>query len=106
MQHNPGLAQYLQNINNQNESIMTVQADHIAIKTFVHLIKFSIEEVLNGLDEACELTNIFKKECDQNEDVCQHIEEYIKVNERAIRGYTQVLSTFVYAHWKNIRPPR
>ena len=34
------------------------------------------------------------KECEKDEDVCQHVEEYIKVNERAIRGYTQVLSTF------------
>ena len=94
MQHNPGLAQYLQNVNNQNKSITMVQADHIGIKTFVHPIKFTIEEVLNGLDEACELTNTFMKECEKDEDVCRHVEEYIKVNERAIRGYYQVLSTF------------
>ena len=50
IQHNPGLEQYLKNINNINESISTVQADHIAIKTFAHPINFTIEEVLNGLD--------------------------------------------------------
>ena len=38
MKHNPRLEQFLRNINNVNESISTVQADHIAIKSFVHPI--------------------------------------------------------------------
>ena len=51
--------------------------------------------MLNGLDEACDLINILKTECDKEENSCQHVKEYVKVNERAIRGcpFVQILST-------------
>ena len=94
VQHNPGLEQYLRNINNINESISTIQADHIPIKTFVHPINVTLEEVYNGLDEACYLINTFKDVCSHVEDSCQHVNEFVKVNERAVRGFIHVLSSF------------
>ena len=46
VRHNPVLEQFLKNINNVNESISTVQADHIAVKSFIHPINETLKEVL------------------------------------------------------------
>ena len=94
VRHNPALEQFLRNINNVNMSISTVQADHIAVKSFVHPINETLKETYDGMNEACYLINTFKDICDKTADSCQHVNEFIKVIKRSVKNYVHVLSNF------------
>ena len=77
-----------------NESISTVHADHIGVKTFEHDVVYSIEEAEFGLDQACKLMNVFTAECEEDTEAFQLVNENMEVNERAVKKFIQVLNTF------------
>ena len=71
VQHNPELLQYLIYLSYVNNSIIRVHADHNGVTTFVHEIKFTIEDIEFGLDQCCEVINVLSGECEENENACQ-----------------------------------
>ena len=94
VQHNPELAHHLKDLNHVNESIATVHADHIGVTTFTHEVKYTIDDIGFGLDQSCEIINIFSDECDKHINSCQYVNEGIAINEKAIRKYIQILNVF------------
>jgi hypothetical protein len=71
-----------------------VHADHNGVCTFVHEVKYIIEDIVYGLDQSCEAINVFSNECDENEHSCHYVNEGIVTNERALRKYVQILIVF------------
>ena len=84
----------MKNLSYVNESISTVHADHIGVKTFKHDVVYSIEEAEFGLDQACRLMNVFTAECEEDTESCQFVNENMEVNERAVKKIIQVWNTF------------
>ena len=57
VQHNPELIDHIRDLNFINKNISTVHADHVAIQTFVHEVKFIIENAETGIDQSCQAIN-------------------------------------------------
>ena len=62
--------------------------------TFIHEVKYTIDDIGFGLDQSCEIINIFSDECDKHINLCQYVNEGIAINEKAIRKYIQILTVF------------
>jgi hypothetical protein len=63
VQHNPKLIEHLKNLNQINTNISTIHADHVAVQTFVHEVKYVIEDAEAGIDESCEAIITLQNEC-------------------------------------------
>ena len=94
VQHNPKLIDHLQDLNYVNTTIATVHADHVGVQTFVHEVKYIIEDVENGVEQSCQSINTLADECLKDISTCQYVEEGIITNEKAIRKYVQILNIF------------
>ena len=77
VQHDPMLIEHLKDVNYINTSIATVHANHIGVTTFVHEVKYIIEDVEYVIDQSCEVINMFSNECDEYEHSCQYVNEGI-----------------------------
>ena len=53
-QHNPKLIDHIRDLNYINTTISTIHADHVGVQTFVHEVKFIIDDVENGVDQSCQ----------------------------------------------------
>ena len=62
--------------------------------TFVHEVRYIIEDIEYGVDQSCEAIIEYSNECAEDEHSCQYVEEGIITNERAIRKYVQILNVF------------
>ena len=101
-----------------------MHADHVAIQTFVHEIKYVIEDAENGIDQSCSAIIALSEECKRVETTCQYVAEGIVTNEKIIRKYVQIMNVFQRVctlsdvpaseiilarckrgeHWKNFNP--
>merc|ERR1712030_223645 len=75
-----------------NTNISTLHADHGAVQTFVHEVKYVIENAEAGIDESCEAIITLRKECTNTESTCQYVSEGIVMNEKTIRVYVQIMN--------------
>ena len=57
VQHNPKLIDHIKDLNYINKNISTVHADHVGIQTFVHELKYVIEDAEEGIDQSCQASN-------------------------------------------------
>merc|ERR1712015_178743 len=89
VQHNPKLIDHLQDLNYINTTISTIHADHVGVQTFVHEVKFIIDDVENGVDQSCQAISTLSDECHKEDSTCQYVEEGIITNVKAIRKYVQ-----------------
>ena len=71
VQHNPKLIDHIRDLNYINKNISTVHADHVGIQTFVHEVKFIIEDVESGIDQSCQAIIALTEECKTVEATCQ-----------------------------------
>lgn len=55
VQHNPKLIDHIRDLNYINTTISTIHADHVGVQTFVHKVKFIIDDVENGVDQSCQV---------------------------------------------------
>ena len=94
VQHNPKLIDHIRDLNYINTTISTVHADHIGVQTFVHEVKYIIEDVEYGVDQSCQAIIGLSDECHEEESSCQYVNEGIATNERVIRKYVQILNVF------------
>ena len=94
VQHNPKLVDHLRDLNHITTIISTVHADHVAIQTFVHEIKYVIEDAENGINQSCNAIIALLEECQRVESTCQYVAEGIITNEKTIRKYVQILNVF------------
>ena len=94
VQHNPQLLENIRDLNYINTTIATVHADHIGVTTFVHEVKYIIEDIEYGVDQSCQAIIEFSNECSEEVNSCQYVDEGIITNERAIRKYVQILDEF------------
>merc|ERR1712074_61384 len=124
VQHNPKLIDHIRDLNHINRNISTVHADHVAIQTFVHEIKYIIEDAEDGIDQSCNAIIALSEECQRVESTCQYVAEGIVTNEKTIRKYVQIMNVFQRVctiedvpsseiilarcnrgeHWKNFNP--
>ena len=89
VQHNPNIMEHLENLSYTNESITTVHANNIGVKTFQLELELSVKEIEYGLDQSCDNINKLMDECKADPSQCQYTEESITINERGIRKYVQ-----------------
>ena len=75
VQHNPKLIDHLRDLNHVTRNISTVHADHVAIQTFVHEIKYVIEDAEDGIDQSCNAIIALSEECEKVETTCQYVAE-------------------------------
>ena len=94
VQHNPKLIDHLRDLNYISTNISTMHADHVAIMTFVHEIKYVIEDAENGIDQSCNAIIALSEECKRVETTCQYVAEGIVTNEKIIRKYVQIMNVF------------
>ena len=81
VQHNPKLIDHLQDLNYVNTTIATVHADHMGVQTFVHEVKYIIEDVENGVEQSCQSINTLADECFKDISTCQ----YVQIRNQKIR---------------------
>ena len=94
VQHNPNLVDHIRDHNHIDRNISTVHADDVGIQTFVHEIKFVIEDVEAGIDQSCQAIIALAEECRKVEVTCQYVTERIATNEKTIRKYIQIMNVF------------
>ena len=94
VQHNTKLIDHMKDLNYINTTISTIHADHIGVQTFVHEVKFIINDVENGIEQSCQAIIELSNECQNEESTCQYVEEGIVTNEKAVRKYVQILNVF------------
>ena len=63
VQYNPKLIDHIKDFNYINKNISTVHADHVGIQTFVHEIKYVIEDAEAGIDQSCQAIIDLTTEC-------------------------------------------
>ena len=63
VQHNPKLIDHIRDLNYINTTISTINADHVGVQTFVHEVKFIIDDVENGVDQSCQAIITLSDEC-------------------------------------------
>lgn len=64
------------------------------MQTFIHEVKHIIEDVEYGVDKSCKAIIDLTDECHKEDSSCQHVDEGIVTNEKAIRKYVQILNVF------------
>merc|ERR1712015_125523 len=75
VQHNPKLIDHIKDLNYINTNISTVHADHVGIQTFVHEVKFVIEDAEAGIDQSCQAIVTLSNECKKESSTCQYVTE-------------------------------
>ena len=68
VQHNAKLIDHIRDLNYINTTISTIHADHVGVQTFVHKVKFIIDDVENGVDQSCQAISTLSDECLRNGD--------------------------------------
>ena len=97
---------------------------YVGVQTFVHKVKFIIDDVENGVEQLCQSIITLSGECHKEDSTYQYAEEGIVTNKKAIRKYVQILNIFQRVctledvpaseiiisrcrrgeHWKNFNP--
>ena len=63
-----------------NTNISTVHADHVGVQTFVHEVKFVIEDSEAGIDQSCQAIIALSDECRKESTTSNVEKKALRVN--------------------------